>query len=160
MTQGLDGSPVPILLVEDDVDVMAAVGDLLASEGYEVSSARSGQVALSLLQAGYRPAVMVVDFAMPEMDGGEFLRSCREVEEWVRIPAIVMSAFRPDDMAAVGIAEYLPKPFSPDDLLLRLAHLPVSCGDQTVRASRASSYPGCGRTVPGSTPAPPTLERK
>jgi CheY-like chemotaxis protein len=113
----------PILLVEDDDDIVGAVSDLLTDEGYAVVHAGSGRAALDRLNAGLRPAAMLVDFGMPEMNGAEFMKICSADPALADIPALVMSAFRPADLAAAGLDGYLQKPFRPDDLVRQLAHM-------------------------------------
>jgi CheY-like chemotaxis protein len=66
---------------------------------------------------------MIVDFAMPEMSGTEFLKECARDPMLAGIPVIVTSAMRPADMIAQGLERYLQKPFRPDTLLQQLAAL-------------------------------------
>jgi CheY-like chemotaxis protein len=107
----------PILLVEDDDDVLEAVRIVLVDAGYAVLEARSGAEAMAALESGLLPAAMVVDFMMAEMSGAEFLKLC-SADPWrAEIPALVISAARPADLAAEGILSFLPKPFKPDELL-------------------------------------------
>lgn len=73
--QGL--SVTHILIVEDDAATRDGFAQLLELEGYSVSRAENGHVALSLLQAGLRPDVVVLDLVMPVMDGLRFLKRIR-----------------------------------------------------------------------------------
>jgi CheY-like chemotaxis protein len=114
---------MPVLLVEDDDDVAAAVAELLTDEGYAVQRAPNGADALARLKGGYRPAVMLVDYAMPEMTGAELLRACGDDPRVADIPTIVMSARRSDELASAGVEGYLRKPFDSNQLLDQLARL-------------------------------------
>ena len=116
-------APVSILLVEDDNDIADAVKDVLLEESYTVAHAESGSAALAQLASGYRPQAMIVDFGMPEMNGLEFLEACKREPGVAGIPAIVMSAFRPGDLARDGVHDYLQKPFNPDELVQQLARI-------------------------------------
>ena len=116
-------SPVSILLVEDDNDIAEAVQDVLLEQSYTVTRADSGTAALAQLASGYRPQAMIVDFGMAEMNGLEFLEACRQQPGLAAIPAIVISAFRPGDLAREGVHDYLQKPFNPDELVRQLARI-------------------------------------
>jgi two-component system chemotaxis response regulator CheY len=114
----MTGSTRPlILLVEDDPDVLEAIRDVLVEARYAVMEATSGSEAMAVLQNGYVPAAMVVDFMMAGMNGAEFLDWCSGNSTLARIPAVVISAARPADLAAEGISSYLPKPFQAEELL-------------------------------------------
>jgi two-component system chemotaxis response regulator CheY len=84
--------PLRILVIDDDSAVRDAVRGLLASEGYEVSLAIHGRDALSRLQAGPRPDVILSDLVMPIMNGFQFIREIREHAQWRSIPVVVFSA--------------------------------------------------------------------
>lgn len=80
----------PILVVDDDCDQRSAFADLLALAGYDVFVACDGQDALELLGAGLRPAVIVLDLAMPRMSGWTFLERLRGSEH-SDVPVLVTS---------------------------------------------------------------------
>ena len=65
----------PILVVEDEPDLLENMRELLQDEGYEVYTARNGREALSILGDAGRPApgLVALDLTMPVMDGGAFL---------------------------------------------------------------------------------------
>lgn len=117
-----------ILLVEDDDDVLEAIRDVLVEVGYEVIETRSGFEAMAALESGPTPAAMIVDFMMAGMNGADFLKSCAADATLARIPALVISAGRPADLAAEGIESYISKPFRPDQLLDALDRL-LSVGE-------------------------------
>jgi CheY-like chemotaxis protein len=79
-----------ILVVDDDCDQRSAFADLLAYAGYQVAVACDGQEALDLLAEGLRPAVVVLDLAMPRMSGWAFLERLRATEH-ASVPVLVTS---------------------------------------------------------------------
>jgi CheY-like chemotaxis protein len=107
-------------VVEDDLDVLAAVSELLHEEGYQVACARTGREALGLLENGLRPVAMVVDVMMPEMTGVELLAACSGLPELACIPALLMSASGARELERQGVTLCLRKPFAPDKLLREL----------------------------------------
>lgn len=112
-----------ILVVEDDHDVLESIRELLEDSGYQVTSARNGVEALAVLGQMAPPAAMLVDSLMTEMSGGEFLRACVADPKLAGIPAIVMSAHSHGALEAPNVRGFVPKPFSPDELLGPLARL-------------------------------------
>ena len=81
-----------ILLVEDDVDVRGALRLVLESEGFAVREAVDGLDAMSLLDEGLRPVLIVLDLMMPRMNGWEFLKGRRRHAWLAAIPVIVLTA--------------------------------------------------------------------
>ncbi len=110
-----------VLLVDDDYSVLEGVADLLEINGYEVWTAENGQHALELMQTR-SPDMIVSDVMMPVMDGYEFYERVRSNPSWIPIPFIFLSArSQPVDVRrgrALGVDEYVVKPFDPQDLLL------------------------------------------
>ncbi len=88
---GCENPPCPVMVVEDDASTRTMVREILESEGWRVSEAENGKVALKLM-AENRPAVIVLDLMMPEMDGFQFIEAMRQHEEWRRIPVVVVTA--------------------------------------------------------------------
>jgi CheY-like chemotaxis protein len=81
------------VLVIDDNDAMHQLYRVaLQRTGFRLLTAKSGAEAL-LVMGSHFPDVIVMDLAMPEMDGFQFLRLVREQPEWARIPVIVVTAF-------------------------------------------------------------------
>ncbi|GAA0384746.1 response regulator transcription factor [Streptomyces luteireticuli] len=118
-------APTPILVVDDDPDVREAVADSLRVEGYEVRTAPDGLAALEALAAGPQPAALVLDLAMPVLDGLSVCRRLRELGD--RTPVLVLTARDTvsDRVAGLdaGADDYLVKPFALDELLARLRAL-------------------------------------
>jgi CheY-like chemotaxis protein len=81
-----------ILVVEDDPEVRAAVVDILGAEGYRVVEAINGLEALRLLRGGLRPSLILLDLAMPIMDGTTFLQERARDSRLAALPLVVTSA--------------------------------------------------------------------
>jgi CheY-like chemotaxis protein len=102
-------SPVTILLVEDDNGAREALREILNHAGYSVLSAENGMRALESVEAvGTRPALILLDLAMPVMDGVAFLEQIPQHAQLASVPVIVMSA---DSRASLIRAE------QPDNVL-------------------------------------------
>ena len=106
-----------VLVVDDDPDVGALVGDCLEAEQLSVVVVRNGRQALDALPS-VRPQVIVLDLMMPEMDGFAFLRQYRKQPE-PRAPVLAMSAFDAYLAASQGEGAQatLAKPFTIDALV-------------------------------------------
>jgi CheY-like chemotaxis protein len=112
-----------VLLIEDDFDVREALGQVLEDAGYAVASAATGAEALRVLRAGYRPAVILLDLWMPDVDGPQFRAEQRRDEAIAAIPVIVVSADRGVEAKAreMGAAAFVAKPAHVDVLLRAIA---------------------------------------
>ncbi|HEX4244105.1 MAG TPA: response regulator transcription factor, partial [Acidimicrobiales bacterium] len=109
-----------VLIIDDDVSLLRAVGISLKARGYEVIVARHGEEGLNLA-AHKRPDVVLLDLGLPGIDGVEVVRGLRG---WSTIPIIVLSA-RHQSLSKVealdaGADDYVTKPFGMDELLARL----------------------------------------
>ncbi|HLH26389.1 MAG TPA: response regulator [Chloroflexota bacterium] len=106
-----------LLVVEDDDSIRDMMEMVLASEGYEVVTARDGAVALATLNQE-QPDLILLDMKMPIVDGWEFARRYAELPP-PRPPVIVITAAQDASRRAaeIGAQGYLAKPFSIDDLL-------------------------------------------
>jgi len=109
--------PGKILVVDDDPEVRMATRDFLSSKGYEVVVAEGGREALRLLDAS-PPDVVLLDVAMPDMDGMETLK--RMVATHPAMPVIMVTANADIEITSkvlqLGAADYVPKPFDLDYL--------------------------------------------
>lgn len=114
-----------ILIAEDDVNLLNDIRDILELQHYSVLSALNGSEALEHLQAGAFPDLIISDITMPEMNGYDFYTAVRKNPRWTRIPFIFLTAKgeRADVRfgKAMGVDEYLIKPFSVDELLTIIA---------------------------------------
>ena len=80
-----------ILVLDDDEDTQTLVGETLRGEGWTVRSARDGAAALEEMRRS-RPDMLVVDLAMPGMDGYDFVGKVRGNPRWDRVPIVVLTA--------------------------------------------------------------------
>ncbi|HYU20315.1 MAG TPA: response regulator, partial [Chloroflexota bacterium] len=81
----------PVLIVEDDAGTRRTLRRALEKEGWSVSEAANGRAALERL-AESRPALILLDLLMPEMDGFELVERLREADDWSAIPVVVITA--------------------------------------------------------------------
>jgi len=106
----------PVILVVDDNDsVRGALIFLLSSYGYDAVGAEDGRVALSYLESGLEPCLILLDLEMPRYSGRWFLSRQRRDVRFSHIPVAVVSAGGRDRLA--GIVAKLPKPIPIEDLL-------------------------------------------
>lgn len=80
-----------VLVIEDDVTTSEMMAKLLQKEGYIVTQARNGQVALDYMAIEV-PSLILLDLMMPELDGFQFVAALREQEAWNDIPIVVVTA--------------------------------------------------------------------
>jgi PAS domain S-box-containing protein len=123
----VDLAGLPVLVVDDEPDVLDLIARVLREAGAQVRTASNAQEALSVLRTA-APRVLVSDIGMPEMDGYELLRRARRLETaGARLTAIALTAFaRPEDRKRAldaGFDEYLSKPMEPQELVLLVSRL-------------------------------------
>jgi DNA-binding response OmpR family regulator len=113
----------PILVVDDDAKIVRLVRTYLERDGYSVVTAADGPAALDAIET-HAPALVVLDLMLPELDGRAVIRAVRRDEEAGRTPILILSARSStiDRIAGLedGADDYLPKPFSPAELVLRV----------------------------------------
>ncbi|MGO0062794.1 ATP-binding response regulator [Brevibacillus fluminis] len=80
-----------VLVIEDDVTTSQMMTKMLEKEGYRVTHACNGQIALDAVAQSV-PQLILLDLMMPEMDGFEFVTQLRKREEWRVIPIVVVTA--------------------------------------------------------------------
>ena len=117
------GAGERILVVDDEPDIVALVVYHLAKAGYRVSSAASGPDALALAKRD-RPALVVLDLMLPGMSGFDVLAKLRVDEGTAKMGVLMLTARKeePDRIRGLelGADDYLTKPFSPQELVLRV----------------------------------------
>jgi len=112
-----------VLIVDDDPDIVRLVRYNLSHSGYEVQSAGTGREALELVQK-QPPDLVVLDVMLPDVDGLEVCRTLRQQASSRRIPILMLTA-RGEEIDRVvgfelGADDYVSKPFSPRELVLRV----------------------------------------
>jgi CheY-like chemotaxis protein len=83
--------PCPVLLVDDDPASRDTMRNILEREGWKVTEAENGRVALECMERE-RPRLVLLDLTLPEMDGFQFADHVRRHPEWRLIPIVVLSA--------------------------------------------------------------------
>ncbi len=109
-----------VLVVDDEPQILRALGINLRARGYEVDLAPDGEQALTLA-ASHHPDVVVLDLGLPGIDGVDVIRGLRG---WSTVPIVVLSVRdgEPDKVSALdaGADDYVTKPFGMDELMARL----------------------------------------
>src|SRR5579885_2928238 len=109
-----------ILVVDDEIEIMRALQSSLASHGFEVCTANSGEEALDAI-IQHRPDLMILDLGLPGISG---LEVCKRVRPQSNLPIIVLSVkdTERDKVLALdlGADDYVSKPFGIDEVLARI----------------------------------------
>jgi DNA-binding response OmpR family regulator/putative methionine-R-sulfoxide reductase with GAF domain len=115
-----------ILVIDDDRDIRYLVRTWLETRGYEVEEAGDGAEGLSIA-ARTQPSVIVCDVIMPRLDGYEVLARLKEGPATRDIPVVMLSARGQEEgvirALELGAADYVVKPFSPRELVVRVDRL-------------------------------------
>jgi len=109
-----------VLVVDDEEMIRRMIAKSAAREGHTVTEAGDGIQAIELCRTG-KFDVMIIDIMMPELDG---FSACREIRKFSSIPIIMLSArgeeYDKINGFEIGIDDYVVKPFSPKELMLRI----------------------------------------
>ena len=118
--------PRLILVADDDEDILALVKAVLERSGHEVVAVADGAEALATVRTR-KPDLAVLDITMPQIDGLEVLRRLRADAETAALPVVLLSAQAQEaDIErgfVTGASAYIKKPFSPRELVTRVAQL-------------------------------------
>ncbi len=109
-----------LLVVDDEENIRTLIRKYASFSGHEVTEAKDGMEAVALVREGAFDAV-ILDIMMPELDG---FSVCREIRRFSDIPVLLLSA-RGEEYDRIngfecGADDYITKPFSPKELLLRV----------------------------------------
>ena len=108
------------LVIDDEPQIRRLLRVTLEANGYEVFDAATGQAGI-VQAAQCRPAIVLLDLGLPDLDGLEVLKRIRE---WSRVPVIILSVRdrEHDKIAALdaGADDFVTKPFGSGELLARL----------------------------------------
>jgi DNA-binding response OmpR family regulator len=119
-SDGGPGEPLKILVVDDEPAMVGALGALLGQAGHRIIAAYDGEEALRRFRDD-EPDLVLLDLAMPGMDGATVCRRIREVSD---TPIIVVSGERDHaatiELLDLGADDYVRKPFRSDELLARV----------------------------------------
>jgi two-component system, cell cycle response regulator DivK len=112
-----------ILVVEDQEDNRQIVRDLLTANDYEMTEAENGEEALVAV-AKDRPDLILMDIQLPVMDGYEVTRRIKADPSLSSIPVIAVTSYAlsgdEEKARAAGCDDFVPKPFSPRQLLAKI----------------------------------------
>ena len=135
-------SPPRVLVVEDEPDIAALIAYQLTREGLRVQTAGNGTEALDAVSRDV-PDLVVLDRMLPGISGDEILRTLRSDPATSRVPVLVLTAKREEEERIEGLElgadDYLTKPFSPRELVLRVQAI--------LRRARESGATARGRVL-------------
>ncbi|MFP4321107.1 MAG: response regulator [Anaerolineales bacterium] len=104
------------LVVEDEYDSVQMVSKILSFNGFHVQIAHNGYECIDLLET-IEPHIIIMDLALPKMDGWETLVNIRANPDTAHIPVVAITAYHSADVAEVakteGFDAYYPKPVNP-----------------------------------------------
>ena len=126
-----------VVVVEDEADIQDVIAYNLKRDGYEVLTASRGDEGLSLIQAKM-PDLVILDLMLPGIDGLSICQQLRADPKTKSLPIIILSAKEEEADVVIGLGfgadDYVPKPFSPRELLARVkAVLRRSSSQETVK---------------------------
>ncbi|HLH30203.1 MAG TPA: response regulator transcription factor, partial [Terriglobia bacterium] len=129
-----------VLIVDDDPDIQRLVSYNLTQAGFQVTAASNGRSALDTVHED-PPDLIILDVMMPDIDGMEVCRTLRQEEASRRIPIIMLTA-RGEEIDRVvgfeiGADDYVMKPFSPRELVLRVKSILRRVRDDRTEGLRA-----------------------
>ena len=123
-----------ILVVDDEEMIRRLIAKYAVYEGHTVTEAGDGMEAIRLCREG-KYDLMIIDIMMPELDG---FSACREIRKFSQIPIIMLSArgeeYDKINGFGLGIDDYIVKPFSPKELMLRIDAIMKRVGGRTQAA--------------------------
>ncbi len=118
------GQPYKILIVDDEPVNRQVLVNYLSLHHYEISEASSGLEALTLLEEGLKPDLILLDVMMPRMTGYEVTRKIRETWQANELPIVLLTARNQVSDLVVGLEaganDYLTKPIAKEELLARI----------------------------------------
>ena len=113
--------PSIILIVDDSVTILMSMEAILARGGFTVTTAASGEDAMAKLQKGAKPALIITDIHMGQMNGIELIKKVRVMAGFQFIPILVVTTesqqSKRDEARAAKATGWLVKPVQPDALM-------------------------------------------
>lgn len=117
----MSGSEKVILVVDDEKKIVEVVQSYLEHSGYKVYAAYCGKQAMELYEK-FSPALIILDLMLPDINGEEL---CRNIRKQSRVPIIMLTAKVEEESILKGLGlgadDYVTKPFSPKQLVARVA---------------------------------------
>lgn len=120
-----------LLVVDDDPDILDAITTILATQPYDIRTARDGVECVDQVRTD-TPDLIILDLLMPKKDGFAVVRELRENPKYAKIPILILTSVREDASRrryeletglAMDVQDYVEKPVSPVDLLDRVDKL-------------------------------------
>jgi two-component system alkaline phosphatase synthesis response regulator PhoP len=112
-----------IMVVDDDIHVIDALGNILRNAGFEVIGVQDGATALEKVR-NESPALVILDLMLPLLPGLEVCRALKSDVATRHIPVIMLTAKAEEGDKIVGLElgadDYVTKPFNPRELILRI----------------------------------------
>ncbi|MGI6205103.1 MAG: response regulator transcription factor [Anaerovoracaceae bacterium] len=139
-----------LLIVDDEENIREVVKEYAEFEGYEIDEAEDGMQAVSMCRKNDYDLI-ILDIMMPKLDG---FSTCKEIKKIKDIPVIMMSA-RSEEYDKLfgfelGIDDYVTKPFSPKELMARVAAiLARSHSGEKKKDDRVMKFDGLEIDIPG-----------
>lgn len=131
-----------VLVVEDYEDVRQMLKILLESENFHVLEASSGAEAIKILNSD-RPAVILMDLALPEFDGFETIRRIRNIDGFQNTPIVILSAQSGPSVfetaRRAGIEVFITKPIDFDELAVVLEQILTDGRTRKPKSTRSSA---------------------
>ena len=118
-----------LLVVDDERDVARGLAAVLAARGYQVETAFDGQQVLDRMAREPRPDLLVLDYAMPELDGEEVMRRLRAQEAFRDLPILLATATEIDLAAMSRASGMLRKPYPAEVLYKMIRELLAAAPD-------------------------------
>lgn len=110
-----------VLVVDDSSTMRQMVAYTLTNAGYEVLEAGNGKEAVAKINGGAKPALVVTDLNMPEMDGITLIQEIRKMAAFKFTPILMLTTESADDKKkagqAAGATGWIVKPFNPEQML-------------------------------------------
>lgn len=118
----MTASKAHILYVEDDESLRFVTLDNLELSGYQVTFCEDGQKAMDVIRSGQKFDLCILDVMLPEVDGFDLAKAIRERDEQVPIIFLSAKSMKQDRIhgLSIGADDYMTKPFSIEELLLKI----------------------------------------
>lgn len=114
---------VPVLVVDDEPHIGRIIKTRLEQGPFAVTLAETGSAALEALEEASRVDLLILDLMLPGMSGLDVLRTVRQDARWATLPCLILTAAGQDaqyrEAEALGVSEFMTKPFSPRRLFAR-----------------------------------------
>lgn len=142
-----------ILNIDDSPTVQRLIEMILSSQGYQVVLASDGEEGI-LKAKSERPALILVDFVMPKMNGYQVCKTLKEDPEFRDTPIILVTS-KGDKVGSkfvdvLGISEYFTKPFQPEELLAKIREVLDKKAEEAAAAKAAAAK---ARSAPAAAPS-------